>query len=174
MPLFGDTDALADHAGTLAPITLERVEQALHALEVNYGTDEDGDLIAGFEGNPCWFRVTGHEEQCIFSFNGRWKGVLPPDQLGAALSFVNEWNATRMFPRALCVQADDDVVILGVDYLADHEFGVSDLQLRNDLSIAITTAMSFFEDASERFPMPDEEPAEPQEPSDDEPAVEEQ
>lgn len=174
MPLFGDTDALADDAATLGPLTLERVEQALHALEVNYGTDEDGELIAGFEGNPCWFRATGHEEQCIFSFNGRWKGALPPDQLGAALSFVNEWNATKMFPRALCVQTGDDVVILGVDYVSDHEFGVSDLQLRNDLSIAITTAVSFFEEASERFPTPDEDSAEEQPPAEGEPATQEQ
>lgn len=179
MPLFGDTDALADDAATLAPLTQERIEQTLHALEINYGTDEDGELIAGFEGNPCWFRVTGHgDEQCVFSFNGRWKGALPPEQLGAALSFVNEWNATKMFPRAICVQTEDDVVILGADFVIDHEFGVSDLQLRNDISIAITTAMHFFEEASERFPLTGEAPADAapadEASTDDDPAAEEQ
>ena len=154
MPIFGDTDDLqgAD-AATLGPITARRVESALEMLEVNYGEDPDGDLVAGFEGNPCWFRVSGPDNDPIaFSFNARWKAWLAPDQLGEALAAVNEWNVSQPFPRALCVQDESGELILGADYTTDHEFGVTDQQLRNDVTIAITTAINFFEYLAERFP----------------------
>jgi hypothetical protein len=154
MPIFGDTDDLqGTDAATLAPITLSRVEAALDVLEINYGTDEDGDLFAGFEGNPCWFRVSGPGTDAIaFSFNARWKAWLDGEQLGPALAAVNEWNASQLFPRALCVQDESGELVLGADYTSDHEFGVTDLQLRNDITIAVTTAINYFQFLNERFP----------------------
>lgn len=154
MPIFGDIDDLArSDAGTLAPISMARIAHALETLEINYGTDDDGDFIAGFDGNPCWFQVTGPENEPIaFSTNSRWKATLPSDQIDTALSVVNEWNSSQMFPRALCVQDEDGDVVVGADYTRDYEFGVTDLQLRNDITIAVTTTINLFESLEERFP----------------------
>lgn len=154
MPIFGDNDEqLAAGSESLGPITQQRLETALDALEVNYGHDDDGDVIAGFDGNPCWFRLSGPgEEEIAFTFNGRWKAWLPSERWLEALELANEWNASRMFPRALCVRDDDGDVILGVDYVVDYEFGVTDQQLRNDISIAITTTVDFFEQQDAAFP----------------------
>lgn len=154
MPILGDTDDLAmSDAETLAPISMARIAKSLDALEINYGTDEDGDFIAGFDGNPCWFQVTGPQNEPIaFSANARWKASLPGERVDDALGLVNEWNTTQMFPRALCVQDDEGEVVFGADYTRDYEFGVTDLQLRNDITIAVTTAINFFEHLGERFP----------------------
>ncbi|WP_296137494.1 YbjN domain-containing protein [uncultured Tessaracoccus sp.] len=154
MPLFGDTDDQSEiDAATLGPVTIQRIATTLDALEVNYGTDEDGDLIAGFGGNPCWFGVAGPGDQDIaFSFSARWRGSLEGDRIGDALATVNEWNASQMFPRAMCVSDEEDRLVFGADYIHDHEFGVTDLQLRNDVSIAITTAVNYFAFLDDRFP----------------------
>lgn len=151
MPIFGDNDQ-PDDAATLAPISTERIADTLTQLEVNFGTDDDGDIVAGFEGNPCWFRVAGPGEEAIaFSFNTRWRANLPADRASEALEAVNEWNVTQMFPRALVVPDEDGSLILGADYTSDHEFGLTDLQLSNDITIAITTAINYFEFLDERF-----------------------
>lgn len=154
MPIFGDTDDLArGDAETLAPLSQERVTSTLDSLEINYGTDDEGDVVAGFEGNPCWFRTVGPgNETLAFSFNARWRAWLDGEQLAAALAAVNEWNATQVFPRALCVQDEQGELVLGADYTHDYEFGVTDLQLRNDVTIAVTQAMRYFEFLEERFP----------------------
>lgn len=154
MPIFGDTDnPLSEDAQSLAPISRERLEATLTDLEITYGEDEDGDLIAGFEGHPCWFRITGPDDlEIAFSFNGRWRGAVPVQELPEAVMSVNEWNATQMFPRALCVEDGEGQVIFGADYLHDYEFGVTDQQLRNDVQIAVTTALNYFAFLDESFP----------------------
>ena len=154
MPIFGDADDLtATDAATLAPISMARIASALETLEINYGTDDDGDFIAGFDGNPMWFQVTGPTNEPIaFSANARWKATLPADEIDVALRLVNEWNSTQMFPRALCVEDEGGEVVFGADYTCDYEFGVTDLQLRNDITIAVTTAINLFESLEERFP----------------------
>lgn len=156
------TDDMVTDAATLAPISRERICTALESLEVNFGTDEDGDLISGFNGNPCWFGLTGPEDALTaLSFHTRWHPVIDPDQLPEALSAVNEWNSSQLFPRAMCINGEDENLLFVADYLQDYEFGVTDRQLCNDLSIAITTALNFYDFLAELFPESlDEDPLE--------------
>lgn len=153
MPLIGNTeDHIADDATTLAPITRERIEATLTTLEVNYGKDSDGDLVAGFDGNPCWFRISGPAgEDIAFVFDARWRHELPGELYGEALDTVNEWNAENMFPRAVTMQINDGQVIFGADFVRDYEFGVTDMQLRNEITIAITMTIRYWEMLDERF-----------------------
>ncbi len=169
MPIFGDIEnPYAADAATLAPLTNERLVATLETLEVAHVVDEDGDLVAGFDGNPCWFRLAGPEGQEIaFSFHTRWRGLVPADEWPQALVAVNEWNAAQPFPRALCFEDGAGGVLFGADYLHDYEFGVTDQQLVNDVQVAVTCALNYYAFLDEQFAhgLPEDEP----EPLDEEP-----
>ncbi len=46
---------------TLPPLAIARVAALLDAQGAKYGTDDDGDLFAAWDGNPFWFMVVGKE-----------------------------------------------------------------------------------------------------------------
>lgn len=153
MPLIGSTeDHLGDDANSLAPVTVERLGETLKVLEINYGDDGEGTLIAGFEGNPCWFRVAGPGGQDIaFVFDARWRHSLPADSMPDALMAINDWNQQNPFPRAMIANDEDGNVIFGCDFIRDFEFGLTDMQLRNDITIAITTTIQYWQMLDDRF-----------------------
>lgn len=154
MPLIGSTDDhLADDASTLGPITIERIGQMLSTLEINYGHEPEGEIIVGMDGHLCWFGVGGPGEGAVaLIFDARWERTLTMDQLDEALALVNDWNQNATFPRAMVAVDQDGNVLLGADHARDCEFGITDMQLRNEILIAISTTVGYWKMLDERFP----------------------
>ena len=143
-----------DDAATLAPISHERLVAALESLDVSFGVDDDGMLYSMLEGgHPCGFGLTGPgEDDVVFWFHARWAPTLTSEELPVAFRAVNEWNATQLFPRALCIPDEDGNCVFVADYLHDYECGVTDAQLSNDISVAITTSINFVDYLNGEFP----------------------
>lgn len=143
-------DFTAD-AATLGALTTQRIEAALSADGVNFGNDGDGDIISVWDENPFWFLLIGNESP-ILRISAKWKAWLPSTSRTAAMDTINEWHNSRLFPRVLLTSDADGDVFFGVDRNVDLEFGVTDAQLRNELSTTIRAGLQFFEFLEERFP----------------------
>ncbi|RRD47998.1 YbjN domain-containing protein [Tessaracoccus sp. OH4464_COT-324] len=147
-----DESSFTSSTPLLQPVTYESVQAALTEMNVNFGIDEDGDIVAAFEGNPCWVRILSNESDVkALMMLGRWQHTLSGEQYDSALEVVNEWNATRFFPRTSCVRTPEGMVVIGADYVRDVALGLTKEQLLSDLSVAITTCGAFFEHLDEHF-----------------------
>ncbi|MGO4105040.1 YbjN domain-containing protein [Leifsonia sp. YAF41] len=140
-----------EDAATLGALTTERIENALNADGVNHGTDKDGDIVSAWDDNPFWFLVIGNESP-VLRISAKWKAWLPGASHAAAMDAANEWHTSRLFPRVQVSTDADGDVIFGIDHNVDLEFGVTDAQLRNEISTAIRSGLQFFGSLEERFP----------------------
>lgn len=143
-------DFTAD-AATLGALTTQRIENALTADGVNFGSDGDGDIISVWDENPFWFLLIGTESP-ILRVSAKWKAWLPAVSQAAAMDAVNEWHNSRLFPRVLVSTDADGDVFFGIDRNVDLEFGITDAQLRNEINTTIRAGLQFFEFLEERFP----------------------
>lgn len=144
------TDFTED-AVTLGALSTQRIESALSADEVNYGNDSDGDIVSVWDDNPFWFLLIGNDTP-ILRISAKWKAWLPAVSQTAAMDAVNEWHNSRLFPRVLVTTDADGDVFFGIDRNVDLEFGITDAQLRNEISTTIRAGLQFFEFLEERFP----------------------
>jgi tetratricopeptide (TPR) repeat protein len=133
------------------PVTMGRIQAILDDAEVNYDLDDSGGIASGWDGNPYWFHLVGDRADLLRA-HAQWQESLGPERRVAALEAANEWNTSRLFPRAAVGTDDTGDVVFIADHQAAFEFGVTDEQLRNEIFIAISTGLQFFEFLAEKFP----------------------
>lgn len=157
MGFFGNGAADSSNPGELSPLSKERISQILTEMDVTHSTDNDGDLVAGFEDAGVFFFVTPGKRGEILCVRGIWAGVLPPEKYGEVSEFCQDWNRQTLFPKAYAdlVTYEDDRASetrVQVELTMDYEHGLSDSQLKNHLNISISTAISCYNKLGEEFP----------------------
>ena len=81
------------------PVTLDRLSQALDAVDIRYLTDGSGSLLALWERHAVLFTLEGPTDE-ILVMRVRPHATVPPDWADRAYRVVNEWNHTRRFCKA--------------------------------------------------------------------------
>jgi len=134
---------------TLPPLAIARVAALLDAQGAKYGTDDDGDLFAAWDGNPFWFMVVGKEDTYL-QIRGRWGHTVPSTQLGTMLIACNEWSQQMLWPKVY-VKADEQGVAVYSELTIAWDHGVTDEQLDLQLSTSIGSSLGFFREMTKRF-----------------------
>ena len=134
---------------TLPPLTIERAAALLDAQGAKYGTDDDGDLFAAWDGNPFWFMVVGKEDTYL-QIRGRWGHTVPRTELGTMLIACNEWSQQMLWPKVY-VKADEEGVAVYSELTIAWDHGVTDEQLDLQLSTSIGSSLGFFREMTKRF-----------------------
>jgi hypothetical protein len=80
----------------VAPVSIDRVADALKRLSIRYLTDQDGNLLAMWEKHVVLFALEGPGRE-VLVMRARAYNALPPDWSDRAYAAVNEWNHTRRF-----------------------------------------------------------------------------
>lgn len=130
-------------ASRLAPILTE--------LEVNFGTDDEGDLYADWDGLRLWFLARGDRQE-VLALQMLWDIRPPADQFPLVLAVLNEWNRTRRIPKAYAATESDGTFAVGGTMGIDLETGASDAFLRQQLGAFIGTSLSFQEYLAAKLP----------------------
>ena len=89
----------ADTDATVRPVTLDRLSQALDAVDIRFLTDVSGSLLALWERHAVLFTLEGPTDE-ILVMRVRPHATVPPDWSDRAYRVVNEWNHTRRFCKA--------------------------------------------------------------------------
>lgn len=137
--------------GGLQPVSKERITKLFDEADVNYGFDDDGDVIAGFGPGMFWFMVTGADKD-ILRLQSRWRATIPADQFDRVVSMANEFNGSHYFPRCFVQRNSDGETIAFTDLVADCTHGITDDQLNIYLSAMTGTSNQFFEVLAEAYP----------------------
>ena len=91
-----------DTAGSdpaVRPVDLDRLSEALDAVDIRYLTDVSGSLLALWERHAVLFTLEGPTDE-ILVMRVRPHATVPPDWGDRAYRVVNEWNHTRRFCKA--------------------------------------------------------------------------
>jgi len=151
MGFFAKDSAPTTTAGGLAPLTKNRIKEALEREGWSYNVDADGDIGGGWEYGSFYFLVTGKNDE-LLGVRGYWRGRLESGDLQRALEICNTWNTEKLWPKTYVMRDDEGVVRLYTEHNVDYEHGLTDEQLTLHLVCAINTSMMFFEHVNETFP----------------------
>ena len=91
--------ALSEVDPRVAPVTLDRVGEALDTIDIRYLTDGSGSLVALWERHAVLFTLEGPTDE-ILVIRVRPHSTIPPDWADRAFRVINEWNHTRRFCKA--------------------------------------------------------------------------
>jgi putative sensory transduction regulator len=128
--------------GTMTMPTVALVEQLLDEFGLRHGIDEDGDLVVRWEKCSIYFFFYGeHQEvlQARMYLNRRFS----VDMRATLALLLDEWNRTKLFPKAFTILPDDGMVGLCAEQCYDFEAGVTRAQLKYAVGMWIDTLLRF-------------------------------
>ncbi|MDR0989931.1 MAG: YbjN domain-containing protein [Propionibacteriaceae bacterium] len=137
-------------AGVPAPLSRERIEQALQRHSWSYQVDSDGDVGGIWNGNTFYFFVTGEQDE-ILHIQSRWHVTLDIDQRLEALQAIDDWHRERLWPKAYTQVDDRGNVIIVAEHAVDWEFGLTDDQLFQTLLCAVAASLGLFDYLAQHF-----------------------
>ena len=100
------------------------LQQILDELGLVHGIDEDGDLVVRWANcNIFFFHYGEHEEvlQARVYLNTRFDVDLRP----GLTVMLDDWNRTKLFPKAYTVLPDDGMVAICAEHAFDFEVGAT-------------------------------------------------
>jgi len=128
--------------GTRVLPTLALVEQILDEYGLKHSIDDDGDLVVRWERcSVFWFFYgeKGETLQARLYLNRRFE----VDDRGQLVLLLDEWNRSKLFPKAFTVLPDDGRVGICAEQCYDFETGVTRSQLKYTVGLWVDTLLRF-------------------------------
>jgi hypothetical protein len=128
--------------GTMTMPTVALVEQLLDEFGLRHSIDEDGDLVVRWEKCSIYFFFYGeHQEvlQARMYLNRRFS----VDMRATLALLLDEWNRTKLFPKAFTILPDDGMVGICAEQCYDFEAGVTRSQLKYTVGTWVDTLLRF-------------------------------
>jgi hypothetical protein len=132
-----DTDG-----GTMVLPTLALVEQLLDEFGLKHSIDDDGDLVVRWEKCSVYLFFYGEKHEILQArlyLNRRFD----VDSRSALALLLDEWNRSKLFPKAYTVLPDDGRVGICAEQCFDFEAGVTRAQLKYTVGLWIDTLLRF-------------------------------
>lgn len=133
------------------PVDVDRIMERVRALGLRFFIDDEGDI-----GIP-WRYVTVHvifQDVRAVQLRGVWHRIADTEHLAELRSLVEEWNATRIGPKAYLTISDGGVVRLHAEVTVPLEEGLTDNQLEDFLFTGCRLIVALMREAEEQFPDP--------------------
>lgn len=135
-------------------LSIERVAEDLRRRDISFAvTDQTGDLTTMW-GTRTFVLAAVGSPVGILQVRGQWNREASIEHLDEILTFCNEWNAQRFWPKTYAQVRDDGAVMVRAENAHDLHDGVNDAQLAQLISSALVTTGTFFAGLDSRFPDP--------------------
>lgn len=134
-----------------APVDTERVRRSVQGLGLRYFIDDEGDV-----GIP-WRLVTIHvifQDTRAIQLRGVWHRIAETEHLPHLRELVEDWNVTRIGPKAYLTIDDAGVVRLHGEATYPLRAGMTDQQLADFIFTSCRLIIALMRQAEERFPDP--------------------
>jgi len=131
-------------SGTLVVPTVPLVQQILDEFGLTHAIDDDGDLVVRWEKCSVYFFFYGEAREVLQArlyLNRRF----PVESRSALALMLDEWNRSKLFPKAYTVLPDDGMVGVCGEQCQDFETGVTRAQLKYTLGMWVETLIRFAE-----------------------------
>ena len=128
--------------GTLVTPTVALVQQLLDEFGLKHSIDEDGDLVVRWEKCSIYFFFYGERREVLQArmyLNRRFS----VDNRATLTLLLDEWNRTKLFPKAFTILPDDGMVGICAEQCYDFEAGATRPQLKYAVGMWIDTLLRF-------------------------------
>jgi hypothetical protein len=128
--------------GTMVLPTLAVVEQILDEFGLKHSIDDDGDMVVRWEKCSVFIFFYGEKREILQArlyLNRRFE----VEQRGALALLLDEWNRSKLFPKAYTVLPDDGRVGICAEQCYDFDPGVTRAQLKYTIGLWIDTLLRF-------------------------------
>ena len=118
------------------------IQQLLDEFGLKHSIDDDGDLTVRWETSSIYFFFYGEQSEVLQArlyLNRRFS----VDTRSSLALLLDEWNRTKLFPKAYTVLPDDGVVGVCAEQVFDFEAGVTRAQLKYTVGIWVDTLLRF-------------------------------
>ena len=132
-------------AGTVevAP-TVALVQQILDEYGLLHTIDSDGDLLVRWERCSIYFFFYGERNEVLQARLYLHRRFDVDSRTSLAL-LLDEWNRTKLFPKAFTILPDDGMVGICAEHCTDFETGATRAQLKYAIGMWVDTLMRFGE-----------------------------
>ncbi len=127
---------------TLVTPTIPLVQQLLDEFGLRHQIDEDGDLVVRWEKCSIYFFFYGERQEVLQArmyLNRRFS----VDTRATLALLLDEWNRTKLFPKAFTILPDDGMVGICAEQCYDFEAGATRTQLKYSVGTWIDTLLRF-------------------------------
>jgi hypothetical protein len=141
---------MARMAGTLVVPTTALLQQLLDEYGLKHKIDADGDLTVRWEKCSIYFFHYGEKREVLQArlyLNRRFPVETRPT-LALAL---DDWNRTKLFPKAYTVLPDDGMVGICAEQCYDFEGGATRDQIHHTIGVWIDSLLRFAEWVDEQM-----------------------
>jgi hypothetical protein len=92
------------------------VSHVLDELELTYGVDDEGDLVAPYEGFRIYFMIRSEQQQVLFAVRTYYERVFAIESKPAVLGALDAWNRETLWPKAYTLTHEDGTVRMVTEY----------------------------------------------------------
>ncbi|WP_165216819.1 YbjN domain-containing protein [Schaalia sp. ZJ1691] len=133
--------SVPDDSSTPYPITFQRVQALMHSMGYQIDFLVEGRVAgAVFDKIPFLFSVDSAGR--FLSVRAIWEVDTPAQELdGTYFTAADQWNRENYFPTIYSTTTENGRGHVCADFALDAEAGVSDDQLRDAISVGISTGI---------------------------------
>jgi hypothetical protein len=127
---------------TMVLPTVALVQQLLDEFGLRHTIDEDGDLVVRWEKCSIYFFFYGERREVLqgrMYLNRRFS----VDNRSTLALLLDEWNRTKLFPKAFTILPDDGMVGICAEHCYDYEAGATRAQLKYAVGMWVDTLLRF-------------------------------
>jgi putative sensory transduction regulator len=127
---------------TLVTPTVALVQQLLDEFGLKHSVDDDGDLTVRWEKCSVYFFFYGERREVLQArmyLNRRFD----VENRATLALLLDEWNRTKLFPKAFTILPDDGMVGICAEQVQDFEAGATRAQLKYAIGMWIDTLLRF-------------------------------
>jgi hypothetical protein len=128
--------------GTLVVPTVALIQQLLDEFGLKHNIDDDGDLVVRWEKCSIYFFFYGDRREVLQArtyLNRRFD----VENRATLTLLLDEWNRTKLFPKAFTILPDDGMVGICAEQCYDFEAGASRAQLKYAVGVWVDTLLRF-------------------------------
>ena len=140
------TESRATRPGgsTLVLPTTALLQQILDEFGLTHGIDDDGDLVVRWEKYSVYFFSYGQQGE-VLQARAYLNRRFPVESRTALVVMLDDWNRTKLSPKAYSVLPDDGMVGICAEQCQDFELGATRAQLKYAVGSWIDSLLRFVE-----------------------------
>ncbi len=122
--------------------TVPLVQQLLDEFGLRHTIDDDGDLVVRWEKCSIFFFFYGERREVLQArmyLNRRFS----VDNRATLTLLLDEWNRTKLFPKAFTILPDDGMVGICAEHCYDYESGATREQFKYAVGMWVDTLLRF-------------------------------
>jgi Putative bacterial sensory transduction regulator len=130
--------------GAMVIPTTPLLQQVLDEYGLKYSIDADGDLVVRWEKCHLFFFHYGENNE-VLQARMYLSRRFPVEMRSTLALALDDWNRTRLFPKAYTVLPDDGMVGICAEQVHDFEHGATRDQIHYTVGLWIDTLLRFVE-----------------------------